>query len=289
MRLRATDKPAWFGRQHTRSSLLRFIALHRVVRRNAIPAHRLPCWELAVVDTGELALVIDGSPLKVPAGHAGIIPPRALIESGQGVNAGTMWWIGLDPKAALGEWPSQQEQLLELARLLEQHALGSFPCGSEVLLSARACFDLCAGEQRNTLLLQGAVATLAGHLVQAMQAPVPTLSTENMLIRAAFEMIDQSPGRRITVGELARACRLSRTTFSETFRRVVGLSPHAYMSRKRISAACDLLRASDQAIADISRQLGFSSSQYFASAFKRIEGLTPAEYRTQSRAKSSGG
>jgi AraC-like DNA-binding protein len=49
--------------------------------------------------------------------------------------------------------------------------------------------------------------------------------------------------------------------------------------RRRIYRAKYLLREPDRPITAIALDLGFSSSQYFATVFKKLVGLTPGEYR----------
>jgi AraC family transcriptional regulator, L-rhamnose operon regulatory protein RhaS len=39
------------------------------------------------------------------------------------------------------------------------------------------------------------------------------------------------------------------------------------------------LRSSQSSIIDIALELGFSSSQYFATVFKKIVGISPKDYR----------
>jgi AraC-like DNA-binding protein len=48
----------------------------------------------------------------------------------------------------------------------------------------------------------------------------------------------------------------------------------------KIEAAQKRLRAGGDSITQIAMDLGFVSSQYFATVFKRIAGQTPRDYRT---------
>ena len=83
----------------------------------------------------------------------------------------------------------------------------------------------------------------------------------------------------IQIRELARLCGLSVSRFKERFRDEVGVPPAEYLTRQKIEAAKSLLLAGDHSITDVAMDLGFSSSQYFATAFKRYTGRTPSEYR----------
>ena len=52
-----------------------------------------------------------------------------------------------------------------------------------------------------------------------------------------------------------------------------------YGLRLKIEKANHLLNANKRSITDIAYDLGFSSSQYFATVFKRYQSITPGEYR----------
>ncbi|MBQ1349455.1 MAG: helix-turn-helix transcriptional regulator, partial [Ruminococcus sp.] len=58
-----------------------------------------------------------------------------------------------------------------------------------------------------------------------------------------------------------------------------GITINAYISRKKITAAKQLLRFSDKSIEQIGFEIGISDTNYFTRLFKKIEGITPGEYR----------
>lgn len=51
------------------------------------------------------------------------------------------------------------------------------------------------------------------------------------------------------------------------------------LTRRRIDAACDLLKNSRLSVGEISEQIGFSSTRYFIQVFKKHVGTTPGQYR----------
>ena len=53
----------------------------------------------------------------------------------------------------------------------------------------------------------------------------------------------------------------------------------------KIQKAKNLLFKSDKSITEIAMDLGFSTSQYFATAFKRYTGRTPSSYRKETPQK----
>lgn len=101
-------------------------------------------------------------------------------------------------------------------------------------------------------------------------------------IRIAAEHITAHVNDNIAVEDLAATCGLSVPRFTARFKRETGLSPNDYALREKVSAAKAKLIGSTQDITDIAFDLGFSSSQYFATVFKRYAGITPKSYRARS-------
>lgn len=82
-----------------------------------------------------------------------------------------------------------------------------------------------------------------------------------------------------TLDEMAEACGIKRTYFSNITRELTGYPPIQYLNRLRFEQACSLLRETKHSITDIGFMCGYASSQYFAETFKRYARLTPTDYR----------
>ena len=76
---------------------------------------------------------------------------------------------------------------------------------------------------------------------------------------------------------------LSRYHFLRAFRRETGVTPHAYLTGRRIAAAKALL-AGDQPLSEVALACGFYDQSHFSRSFKGCTGLTPGQYRRGSRA-----
>ncbi len=72
---------------------------------------------------------------------------------------------------------------------------------------------------------------------------------------------------------------LSLSRFKARFKNEVGLPPADFIMRGKIERARQLLAAGDLSVTQIAMRLGFSSTQYFATAFKRHTGKTPSQAR----------
>jgi transcriptional regulator GlxA family with amidase domain len=85
----------------------------------------------------------------------------------------------------------------------------------------------------------------------------------------------------LEVTELARACALSRSHFSRTFKCSTGLSPQDWIRRQRIARAKQLIQSTDLTLTQISQECGFCDQAHFCHIFTRSEGITPFAWRCQ--------
>ena len=83
----------------------------------------------------------------------------------------------------------------------------------------------------------------------------------------------------VSVDAVARRMNLSPGYFHELFHKETGTTPARYMLKKRLALARTRLIRTEDSITALALDLGFSTSQYFATAFKRFVGITPREYR----------
>ncbi len=102
-------------------------------------------------------------------------------------------------------------------------------------------------------------------------------------IRRARGTIDDLYMQDLTLDELAGVAGLSRYHFLRAFRREVGVTPHAYLTGRRIAAAKGYL-GGEVPLSEVALACGFYDQSHFSRAFKGCTGLTPGQYRRGSRA-----
>src|SRR5258706_601112 len=79
------------------------------------------------------------------------------------------------------------------------------------------------------------------------------------------------------LGELAG---ISTRHFERAFRQAIGVPPHAYVVRKRVARAQNLLLSEPGlTIDEIAVRAGFSSSSHLSSTFRRQTGSSPTAFR----------
>ena len=100
-------------------------------------------------------------------------------------------------------------------------------------------------------------------------------------LKRVIEHVDASIGGAISLADLAGVAGLSPFHFSRAFHSTVGQPPLAYVARRRIEVARELLRQTDLPLAEVASRTGFNSPGWFSTAFKRQTGLKPSLYRRQ--------
>lgn len=113
------------------------------------------------------------------------------------------------------------------------------------------------------------------------EVPDPRIAHAMRIMRADREA-------RLTLPEVASRVGLSESWLHVLFQRSTGLSPAAWLRETRMDEAKALLQRTNRPITQIAHDLGFSSSQYFASAFRRRTGHAPNAYRRSMRSGVGG-
>jgi len=100
-------------------------------------------------------------------------------------------------------------------------------------------------------------------------------------IGSAIGAMHANPARRWTLEDLGRVAGMSRSTFAQRFKHVVGATPGDYLTRWRMLIAGDRLRRTSDTIATIAQSLGYQSDSAFSTAFKKIMSRSPKQYRIE--------
>jgi len=111
-----------------------------------------------------------------------------------------------------------------------------------------------------------------------------TLAIADPELAAALRYIRAHAGDWIGVRELLLNIPVNRRTLERKFRAILGRSPLEEIRRVRVEMAKELLAATDQTMAIVARQAGFSNSKQLSLIFHDEVGMTPTAYRRRFRA-----
>lgn len=98
-------------------------------------------------------------------------------------------------------------------------------------------------------------------------------------LRRVQVFVEANLERTIHLTDLAGRAELSLYHFARAFRTSAGMTPRAFVERRRIETAKRLIDESRQSLADIAVESGFGTQSRLTTTFKRRTGFTPAEYR----------
>lgn len=143
-------------------------------------------------------------------------------------------------------------------------------------------------EEASTLFLDHVVGAITAHIASRYGGPAPPATRARRGLapwqeRHVKALIDDNLDGNITVSRLAEACGLSIRHFGRAFRESVGLPPHRWLLKRRVTRAQDMLSRSRPSVAAVAVACGFVDQSHLTRVFKANVGLTPAQWRRQIR------
>jgi transcriptional regulator of acetoin/glycerol metabolism len=102
-------------------------------------------------------------------------------------------------------------------------------------------------------------------------------------MRRVREFVEVHLGESIDLSMLAGVAGLSVHHFARQFKQSAGLTPHAYLTQKRIERAQEMLVQTGLPLAEIASVVGFFDQGHLARHFRRMLGTTPREFRWSER------
>lgn len=100
-------------------------------------------------------------------------------------------------------------------------------------------------------------------------------------VTKCMEYVYEHLHEKLAVGDIAASLGLSAQYLSTLFHTETGVTLNRYILKKRIEAACQMLKYSDYSTVDIGNFLSFASHSYFIQRFRQETGLTPKQYRAR--------
>lgn len=104
-------------------------------------------------------------------------------------------------------------------------------------------------------------------------------SIRDYRLRKAIHLLEERVCEPIGLDVVAREAGLSRPHFYKLFRHQVGVTPNIYMNSLRMERAIERLTGTNEAIASIGLDLGFSSQAAFSRFFIANGVVPPSAYR----------
>jgi len=100
-------------------------------------------------------------------------------------------------------------------------------------------------------------------------------------VRRACERLASDLGGKFALQDIAAELGLSVSHFSRGFRTSVGLPPHQWLLRQRVSAAKQLMAVRGLSLAEIAISAGFANQSHFTRVFSTVIGVSPGQWRRE--------
>ncbi|MCC6165407.1 MAG: helix-turn-helix transcriptional regulator [Acidobacteria bacterium] len=246
-----------------------------------LPPHRhRGMIEICYLHRGRQGYEMSGRRYDLQGGEVLVTMPGEWHSTGPDPeNRGVLYWLILAPAAGRGRFlglPPTDSTVLTRALLTLPARHFRAPRGCHAALDA-----LLTGTRRTDALdviaRRCALVALLLDLVRA---------SGRRRIRGADEWLDPVLHRMRTqldrnwqVPDFARVAGLSVSHFTARFRDVTGTGPAEYFLGLRIDEAKRRLADTTASVTRIAYDLGFGSSQSFATAFHRLVGCAPSAHR----------
>ena len=105
-------------------------------------------------------------------------------------------------------------------------------------------------------------------------------------VARVVRFIDANLSKKIGVSDFAAVARLSACHFARAFRATVGAAPYAYLIRRRIERAQELILQTDKPLAEIALDCGLADQAHMTRHFGRVVGVSPGAWRRAHRASA---
>ena len=102
-------------------------------------------------------------------------------------------------------------------------------------------------------------------------------------MRRVREYVEVHLGESIDLSMLAGVAGLSVHHFARQFKQSAGVTPHVYLTQKRVERAQEMLAQTDLSLAEIAFAVGFFDQSHLARHFRQMLGTTPREFRWSQR------
>jgi AraC family transcriptional regulator len=143
--------------------------------------------------------------------------------------------------------------------------------------------ELQRGDRADTGFMERLAGVMLEQVYRALSIPasgsVNTGHTHFSRLQAVFGYIRAHIAEDLSTEVLADCAKVSRAHFCRLFQEVTGGPPHRYVLAARLEQARTMLATSNQPIARIAQDCGFSSQSHLTSSFRKLHAITPAQFR----------
>ncbi|MEM9214860.1 MAG: AraC family transcriptional regulator [Cyanobacteria bacterium P01_F01_bin.150] len=249
--------------------------LHATYVTYSFSRHAHEGFGIAIVESGAMEFEYEGETYIAPPGSVVVTQPGAIHTGGAVLETG--WTYRTLLPAA--DW--LQQAATELAERPTGIPYFASPLIHDKRLNRllntlhRSLETMPSPLERESRFLWGMAQLIQGH---ASDRPwVKPIGQENATVKRIQEYLIENYHANISLDELANLVSLKPLRLLRTFRKQVGLPPHAYLNQVRVHQAKRLM-AAGWSITDTALETGFTDQSHLHRHFKKMVGVTPGQY-----------
>lgn len=249
-----------------------------------LPEHIHPgCVEFNYCINGSLRLKKDGVLYHLNPGNIFVAKPgqrHELLKNHKGM---FMYWLIVQlpnqgrSARLLGLPPKESSALANALVNLPQTIFAADRTMQSRFHRLMAAYDLDVRNRLRSLRIRSLVLETLIAIIGCGNAPVAANSFSK--IKSIAEDLCRSPEKYRDTRGLAAKAGFCKVRFTQLFKQVTGLPPHAFLLQAKVMRAKKLLAKTDASVSEIARRLALSSPRHFATLFRETLGITPTAYR----------
>ena len=259
-------------------------------RISPVPSHRLHfhnCFEIGLCLSDGGTVQMGGDRLAFEAGCVTCMARNTPHTTWSSPGTSSLWtFLYLDPEALLGR--------AFMNKLADPHTFDSMLSDCGLLLNRREhpwaerivreiVLEMADKRQDYRLYVQALIEAFFVRLLRSYDISVKrqTGERENTSIFPALNYIHTHYMQTFPQDMLASICHLSPVHFRRIFKTQMATTPLAYLHSVRVLKSCTLLRSSEESVAAIASQVGYTSLSCYNRHFLALIGCTPSAWRKQ--------
>ncbi len=259
--------------------------------------HRNEGVEFTLLERGSVAFEVDGHPCHLRPDDLTVTRPWQRHRVGDPhVGPGRLHWLILDVgvRRPHQPWrwpawvvltPADRAELTGYLRHCETPVWHATPEVGECFQRLAASVERDAGGDQVSRLaaLLNELLVLVLEMFRRRRVTLDSsLASAERTVELFWAELQRSPEHLAepwTVVSMARQCGLGPTRFIHYTKLLTNATPITHLTRCRLAEAARQLRSHpERSILEVALAVGYSSSQYFATAFRREFGCAPSEY-----------
>ncbi len=146
----------------------------------------------------------------------------------------------------------------------------------ETLHAFSSCFQMYSIMQTEEMMFK----SLSVLINDSIEKSFVVADASDTLMRVVH-YVDTHYTEMINLELLSEQFNISLSHLCRQFKRIAGASFTEYVTKKRITQACELLRYTQQPVSNIGMQVGYPDYFHFNKVFKKVVGVSPSTYRKE--------